>query len=202
MDKRSLRKQKTRISIKEAALQIADEQGWSAVTIRKIADKVLYAPPVVYEHFKDKDDLFRELVHDGFRQLTNDTLAAIDKIEGSEAKLKKIFEIRFDFADKHKTLHAMMFSTNGTSWKRKEIHQAMSEFKEVVFNIIGDLASDKSKVHDHFIQFICITIGFTYMNNNILQKSSGKVFNMNTNRLKKIYLEAIENIINGMKNQH
>ncbi|MEL6653646.1 MAG: helix-turn-helix domain-containing protein [Bacteroidota bacterium] len=63
--KRDLRKEKNREAIMEAALEIAREESWEKVTIRKIADRILYTPPIVYEHFKNKDDLLKQLVERG-----------------------------------------------------------------------------------------------------------------------------------------
>jgi len=32
------------------------------VTIRKIADSIEYTPPIVYEHFENKEDLFKAVI--------------------------------------------------------------------------------------------------------------------------------------------
>jgi AcrR family transcriptional regulator len=53
-----------------AARAIATTEGWQAVTIRRIADRLEYTSPILYQHFAGKDALLRELVVEGFRQVT------------------------------------------------------------------------------------------------------------------------------------
>src|SRR5882724_4812614 len=53
-----------------AAREIATEEGWQAVTIRRIADRLEYTSPILYQHFSGKDALLWELVREGFRELT------------------------------------------------------------------------------------------------------------------------------------
>src|SRR5882672_7396271 len=54
----------------DAARRIASEEGWQAVTIRRIADRLEYSSPILYQHFSGKDALLWELVREGFRELT------------------------------------------------------------------------------------------------------------------------------------
>src|SRR5215510_7462890 len=68
-ERREREKLEVRKAILDAACQIAASEGWSAVSIRKIADRIEYSPPMVYEYFKDKDDLLYTLMVEGFRQL-------------------------------------------------------------------------------------------------------------------------------------
>jgi AcrR family transcriptional regulator len=54
----------------DAAREIAAQDGWQAVTIRRIADRLQYASPILYQHFAGKDALLLELVDVGFHELT------------------------------------------------------------------------------------------------------------------------------------
>ena len=52
--------------------------------MRAIAEKIEYSPTVIYQHFKDKDELILDLCHEDFGQLAEhfqSTLAAADSIE-------------------------------------------------------------------------------------------------------------------------
>ena len=66
-------KQKLRGDILDAALELAQLEGWKEVSIRKVVEKIDYAPSVVYQFFKGKDDLMRELREVGFALLTEPT---------------------------------------------------------------------------------------------------------------------------------
>ncbi|MDR1416635.1 MAG: TetR/AcrR family transcriptional regulator, partial [Prevotellaceae bacterium] len=69
IERRQKEREATRKSIMDTALNIAIAEGWNAVTIRRIADTIEYTPPIVYEHFKNKEDLFDELKLMGHRRL-------------------------------------------------------------------------------------------------------------------------------------
>ena len=58
IERRQKEKEEMRKRIMDTTLKIAVSEGWDAVTIRKIANAIEYTPPIVYEHFKNKEDLF------------------------------------------------------------------------------------------------------------------------------------------------
>src|SRR4028118_2384992 len=67
---RKIRQKETlREGILQAARKIAIQEGWQAVTIRKIADEIEYTPPIVYEYFANKEAVFYELAMEGFKIL-------------------------------------------------------------------------------------------------------------------------------------
>jgi AcrR family transcriptional regulator len=50
-----------------AARDIADADGWSAVTVRRLADSIGYSQPVLYGHFPDgREGIVRAVALDGF----------------------------------------------------------------------------------------------------------------------------------------
>ena len=51
------------------ARQIAAREGWSAVTIRRLAEEIEYSQPVLYSHFKNRDAIVTAVVVEGFREL-------------------------------------------------------------------------------------------------------------------------------------
>jgi AcrR family transcriptional regulator len=58
-----------REEILAAARAIGVREGWKAVTIRSVAQKLGYASPLLYEHFRDKEDLLTQIAADGLGQL-------------------------------------------------------------------------------------------------------------------------------------
>lgn len=147
VDKKELRKEKVKESIKEAALNIAEKEGWNKVTIRKIADEVLYTPPIVYEYFKNKEDLYRHLVKDGFDKLHSTTLSSINDSQTAEEKLTTIAEIRFDFVTQNQTLHHMMFDAENPEWQKKEFIKSVKTIHNIVENLLIEISGKKEYLH-------------------------------------------------------
>jgi len=110
VERKQREREKVRDNIINAAVKIAIAEGWQSVTIRKIADSIEYTPPIVYEHFENKEDLFKELVLYGFSILH----ALADKSQSEELspreQLINLSLAHWDFAFANKELFQLMFS--------------------------------------------------------------------------------------------
>src|SRR5258708_29124650 len=52
-----------------AARELAETEGWEAVTTRRLAERVEYSQPVLYSHFTGKDAIMAAVAVEGFAQL-------------------------------------------------------------------------------------------------------------------------------------
>jgi AcrR family transcriptional regulator len=64
----------------DAARRLFADQGYEAVSMRRIADAIEYSPTAIYDHFEDKAALLREICHEDFAALAGvfNELAAIE----------------------------------------------------------------------------------------------------------------------------
>ena len=69
-------KEEVRSSILKAAWQVVLEEGWQALSIRKIADGIEYSVPVIYDHFANKEAILLELTKQGFQLLNQELMKA------------------------------------------------------------------------------------------------------------------------------
>ena len=69
MSRGERRPKASRDQILEAARALGVRDGWRAVTIRSIAAELGYAHPLLYEHFRDKEDVLTQLAIEGLRTL-------------------------------------------------------------------------------------------------------------------------------------
>ena len=51
------------------ARELAEAEGWDAVTTRRLADRVEYSQPVLYSHFPSREAIVREVAVQGFAEL-------------------------------------------------------------------------------------------------------------------------------------
>lgn len=68
-DRRARHREQVRREILEAAGKLFAEQGYEAVSVRKIAQKIDYSPGAIYLYFQDKADLLNQLCEDTFARL-------------------------------------------------------------------------------------------------------------------------------------
>jgi AcrR family transcriptional regulator len=108
-DRKQRLKDDTRKSILDAAMRIGKEEGWQALSMRKIADIIEYTPPVIYEYFANKEALMLELTKKGYLMLAKDTKAAMDRHTEPEKQLEDMWLAYWNFAFAQKELYQLMF---------------------------------------------------------------------------------------------
>lgn len=102
-------KEESRTIILDAALSIAKEHGWHAVSMRKIADMINLTPPVIYDHFLNKEAILMELGKIGFMRLTDGIYEAQEEQDLPEKQLESMWMAYWDFAFAEKEFYQLMF---------------------------------------------------------------------------------------------
>jgi AcrR family transcriptional regulator len=200
-DYKQIRKDRTRDAIKDAALEIAREEGWNGVTIRKIADRIHYTAPIVYEHFRNKDHLYEQLVKDGHQRLFDDTMAADHADLSAEERLLIFAEVRFEFATSNPTLHHMMFDADNPEWQKLELAKSMVVMKQLVDDLMLEIGQDEERVGEYTFNMICLIKGYTYFTNHFLMfkhkvKDNLAIKNKDS---KALFLDAVKRFIHSIK---
>ncbi|MDW6061160.1 TetR/AcrR family transcriptional regulator [Streptomyces sp. FXJ1.4098] len=92
-----------------AARELAEAEGWDAVTTRRLAERVEYSQPVLYSHFKGKDAIVRAVALEGFDDLAAQMRRArLAEISPKEA-LRALGRAYLDFAANRPALYEAMF---------------------------------------------------------------------------------------------
>lgn len=111
--RREREKLEVREAILSAARDIALNEGWPAVTMRKVADRIEYSPPIIYEHFASKESMLTALMRYGFAQLLVAVQSAYDRAPDPESGLMSIAEAYWDFAWRFPELYQVMTGLGG-----------------------------------------------------------------------------------------
>lgn len=127
-------KEETKANIIDAALDIVKVDGWQALSMRKIADKIEYTAPIIYEYFANKEGILLELTRQGNGILLKEFKAAQAKHDSAEDQLKAMWRAYWVFAFEHKELYQLMF---GVDMICCELTQSMPE-AEAGRKLIGD----------------------------------------------------------------
>ncbi|WP_426568566.1 TetR/AcrR family transcriptional regulator [Streptomyces canus] len=65
-----------------AARELAESEGWDAVTTRRLAAEIEYSQPVLYSHFKGKDAIMATVAVQGFAELARELREARRAVAG------------------------------------------------------------------------------------------------------------------------
>jgi AcrR family transcriptional regulator len=106
---RAQRVAERRQQILGAARDIAEADGWGAVTSRRLADAIGYTQPVLYGHFPGgKTEIMRTVALAGFAELAAAAQAAVSGKTGPQA-VAAVAGAYLGFAAAHPSLYEAMF---------------------------------------------------------------------------------------------
>lgn len=132
-------KEETRTNILDAALQIVKEEGWQALSMRKIADKIEYTAPIIYEYFPNKEGILLELTRHGYIILGKEIKAAKSKYTRSDEQLEAMWIAYWNFAFEHKEFYQLMFGVDMICCEQKKSMPESEYLDDLFFDTIKDL---------------------------------------------------------------
>lgn len=144
-ERRARQKQQLRDGILSAAREIAQDEGWQAVTIRKIAGIVEYSPPVIYEYFDSKEDLLLELVRMGYAGQLKDVQKARESCEDPEDALLAMSRAWWRSAIEDPDLYEVMYGLGGVSLPVAELKKEGEKIAGVMAEVIGQVLIKNGK---------------------------------------------------------
>ncbi len=96
--------------ITAAARAIAESQGWSAVTIRRLAEEIEYSQPVLYSHFENRDAIVAAVAIEGFQELASVLRKAARPKADRRTALRSLATAYLGFTRQHPALYEAMFT--------------------------------------------------------------------------------------------
>ncbi|WP_428485529.1 TetR/AcrR family transcriptional regulator [Rhodopila sp.] len=92
-----------------AARDLAEAEGWEAVTTRRLADLVEYSQPVLYSHFDGKGAIVRAVAIEGFEDLAAQLRQAQSAVDEPGLALRAVCSAYLTFAAERPALYQAMF---------------------------------------------------------------------------------------------
>ena len=102
-------KENTRINIIDAAHEIVKEEGWQALSMRKIAEKIEYTAPMIYEYYANKEAILLELTKKGYCLLADKMRNAAAQFATPEGQLEAMWLAYWNFAFEEQEYYQLMF---------------------------------------------------------------------------------------------
>jgi len=189
-------KDDNRKSILMASLDIVKEEGWQALSMRKIADKIEYTAPMIYEYFANKEAIVFELTRKGFIILSRDMKAAKEQHDTPEGQLEAMWLAYWNFAFAYKELYQVMFGvqTNCVCAMMDKLPEAEEPW-DLVTASIGELMGiedmEAGVICTKYYTFWSVVHGLISIN--ILSRGSSDDIN------RQVLMDAITGIIRSIK---
>ncbi|WP_285008539.1 TetR/AcrR family transcriptional regulator [Pedobacter faecalis] len=144
-------KEETRLNILDASLDIVKEEGWQALSMRKIADKIEYTAPIIYEYFPNKEGILLELTRRGYLILAGEIKDARARFNTPEEQLEAMWIAYWDFAFKYKELYQLMYGVDMNCCEMKKTMPEAELADDPIYEVIEQLVTRENPSED----FIC-----------------------------------------------
>ncbi|MFI8419961.1 TetR/AcrR family transcriptional regulator [Streptomyces sp. NPDC085479] len=95
------------------ARELAERQGWEAVTTRRLAERIEYSQPVLYSHFRGKREIIGAVALEGAAELAAALRAATSAADGPRARVGALTRAYLDFAERNPAVYDAMFQLDG-----------------------------------------------------------------------------------------
>jgi AcrR family transcriptional regulator len=118
-ERKERQKDEIKNEILKASLKLFHEEGYSNVTMRRIAKKIEYSPTTIYLYFKNKDDIFYELHNLGFKKFA-ESQQKLTSISDPFERLKQHAHAYIRFAIENPEYYDIMFIMRNVGLYLKE----------------------------------------------------------------------------------
>jgi len=152
--------------ILEAALDIIVQEGFPALTMRRIASRIGMTAPNIYNYYKSKDEIYISLVIQGFEILQRELTSVYNEHQDPIERGKALARAYINFGLMHSSYYDIMFTYPTPKYndylgtpleKLSEVEYRISmDIVTLAFNavkelITGKLAEDEQALQMYFI---------------------------------------------------
>src|SRR3954451_5460123 len=95
------------------ARELAEQQGWDAVTTRRLAERIEYSQPVLYSHFRGKREIIGAVALEGATEMAAAIRAATAAADDPRARVAALARAYLDFAAGNPAVYDALFQLDG-----------------------------------------------------------------------------------------
>jgi len=142
LERRERERAERRQAIITAARELAEADGWEAVTTRRLSDRIEYSQPVLYSHFENRDAIIEAVAIEGFSELAAAMHYGKTNARTPEAALRGTAGAYLEFAKANPALYDAMFTLAtdlpfGRPEAPAQLHDAFDEIRKTVEPLAG-----------------------------------------------------------------
>jgi AcrR family transcriptional regulator len=148
-----------RALILSAALDVARRDGWDAVTMRRLADEIDYSANFAYRYFTGRDDILLALVREGFAQLRDAMITAVEHKSGpaggsttgatstAAEAVGRAGHAYLDFALTNPDLYQLMYSLGGVRVPATDVWDEGQAIGDVLISLLATAGDTQPEQH-------------------------------------------------------
>ncbi|MFJ8882743.1 TetR/AcrR family transcriptional regulator [Streptomyces sp. NPDC102402] len=125
------------------ARELAERQGWDAVTTRRLAESIEYSQPVLYSHFRGKREIVGAVALEGAAELAQVVRAATAAADGPRDRVAALAHGYLDFAARNPAVYEALFQLDGgLAYAREDTPEPLKDAFAALLECLGEVAGD------------------------------------------------------------
>jgi AcrR family transcriptional regulator len=125
------------------ARELAEQQGWDAVTTRKLAERIEYSQPVLYSHFRGKREIIGAVALEGAAEMAAAVRAAALVADGPRARVAALARAYLDFAERNPVAYDAIFQLDGgLAFAHEDTPAPLKDAFAALLESLGEVAGD------------------------------------------------------------
>ncbi|MEU8095399.1 TetR/AcrR family transcriptional regulator [Streptomyces rubiginosohelvolus] len=141
------RKERERASrerlIVATARELAEQQGWDAVTTRRLAERIEYSQPVLYSHFRGKREIIGAVALEGAAEMAAALRAAASDADGWRARVAALAHAYLEFAERNPAVYDALFQLDGgLAFAQEDTPEPLKDAFAALLETLGEVAGE------------------------------------------------------------
>ncbi|MFJ2931270.1 TetR/AcrR family transcriptional regulator [Streptomyces sp. NPDC087219] len=125
------------------ARELAEQQGWDAVTTRRLAERIEYSQPVLYSHFRGKREIIGAVALQGATEMAAALRAATSAADGPRTRVAALAHAYLDFARLNPAVYDAMFQLDGgLAFAHEDTPKPLKDAFAALLETLGEVAGD------------------------------------------------------------
>ncbi|GHF51547.1 TetR/AcrR family transcriptional regulator [Streptomyces griseosporeus] len=126
-----------------AARELAEQQGWDAVTTRRLAERIEYSQPVLYSHFRGKREIIGAVALEGAAELASAVRAATAAVNGPRERVAALARAYLDFAERNPAVYDAIFQLDGgLAYAQEDTPEQLKDAFAALMENLAEVAGD------------------------------------------------------------
>ncbi len=134
-------KERTRDDLRNKILmsvrRMAVQEGWEAVSMRKIANEVNFSVPVIYDYFENRNTILIELREIAYQVLNELVSTAIANEKAPQKQIFKLGSAYWNFAFRYPEYYQLIYNLNGVCLETPGEDSVMHKFIHILKDAIA-----------------------------------------------------------------
>ena len=125
------------------ARELAEQQGWDAVTTRRLAERIEYSQPVLYSHFRGKREIIGAVALEGAAELAAAVRAEASRANSPRERVAALARAYLDFAEHNPAVYDALFQLDGgLAYAQEDTPEPLKDAFAALLECLAEVAGD------------------------------------------------------------